>query len=122
MRLSESTGPVFELLEARLLLDGVTYYVDQSMAGASDSNPGTEAQPFLTVQRGVNLVQPGDTVLVKGSTDPDSPDAIYTTNSDGIWTRRPGQPGSLITIAAYPGHTVILHSASHGSNGEYGIN
>ncbi|MCX5674813.1 MAG: hypothetical protein NTX87_07380, partial [Planctomycetota bacterium] len=104
MRLSEITIPVFELLEARLLLDGATYYVDQSAAGASDSNPGTEAQPFLTIDRGVNLAQPGDTVLIKGSIDPASPSAIYDQSGrNGVDPVRPGLPGQPITIASYPG-------------------
>ena len=97
---------------------GKTYYVDRNRAGASDSNPGTEAQPFLTVQRGVDLAQAGDTVLVKGSTDPSSPNAIYDCNQrDGIGTVRSGESGYPITIEAFPGHTVILQ----GGGGKYGI-
>jgi len=39
-----------------------TYYV--SLTG-NDSNPGTEAQPLRTIQKAANIVEPGDTVLVK---------------------------------------------------------
>jgi hypothetical protein len=46
---------------------GVTYYV--SMSG-SDANPGTPAQPFLTIQHAADLVNPGDTVIVD--------DGVYT--------------------------------------------
>ncbi len=40
------------------------YYVNQKAAGASDSNPGTEAAPWLTIQHAADMAQPGDTILV----------------------------------------------------------
>ena len=49
--------------------EGATYYVDD--ANGSDANPGTEAQPWLTIPytssaaRGENTVAEGDTVLFK---------------------------------------------------------
>ena len=51
---------------------GGTYYV--SPAG-SDNNPGTESQPFRTIQRAANLVNPGDTVIVE--------DGVYTGTGAG---------------------------------------
>jgi len=44
---------------------GATYYV---AAGGSDSNPGTQSQPFRTIQRAADIVSPGDTVLVGDGT------------------------------------------------------
>ena len=44
---------------------GVCYYV--SPTGA-DSNPGTSAAPFLTVQHAANVVNPGDMVIVRDGT------------------------------------------------------
>ena len=41
---------------------GATYYV---AGDGNDNNPGTEAQPWRNIQRAVNVMQPGDTVLVK---------------------------------------------------------
>jgi hypothetical protein len=40
------------------------YVVDQAAPGASDTNPGTEQQPFKTVQRAADAARPGDTVYV----------------------------------------------------------
>jgi len=53
---------------------GKTYYVSPS---GSDANPGTETQPFKTIQKSVNIVQAGDTVLVA--------DGVYTdTDNNGM--------------------------------------
>ncbi len=42
----------------------VTYVVDQAAPGAADMNPGTEQQPFRTVQHAADAAQPGDTIYV----------------------------------------------------------
>ncbi len=46
---------------------GVTYHVSPT---GSDSNPGSEARPFRTIQKAADSVKPGDTVLVD--------DGVYT--------------------------------------------
>jgi PKD domain/Right handed beta helix region/Protein of unknown function (DUF1565) len=46
---------------------GEKYYVSPT---GSDSNPGTEALPFKTIQRAADTVDPGDTVIVE--------DGVYT--------------------------------------------
>ena len=79
--------------------EAATYYV---ATNGSDSNSGTEEQPFQTIARGVLDLSPGDILYVKNGT--------YTA-----WGR--GMPSgaswdSPITIAAYPGHSpVIVKSA-----------
>src|SRR4030042_6687877 len=40
------------------------YVVDQAAPGAADTNPGTEEQPFKTVQHAADTARPGDTVYV----------------------------------------------------------
>ncbi len=42
-----------------------TYYVAKT---GSDGYPGTQSQPFLTIQKAANIVNPGDTVLVGDGT------------------------------------------------------
>jgi parallel beta-helix repeat protein len=44
---------------------GATYYVSTQ---GKDSQPGTAALPFATIQYAVNLAAPGDTILVSGGT------------------------------------------------------
>jgi len=45
-----------------------TYYVDQHHPQANDDNPGTESEPFLTVQKGLNTAGDRDTVYIKNGT------------------------------------------------------
>jgi hypothetical protein len=40
------------------------YVVDTAAPGAADANPGTEAKPFKTIQKGADVAQAGDTVAV----------------------------------------------------------
>jgi len=72
-----------------------TYYVAKN---GNDSWPGSEAQPFLTIQRGYDESGIGDTVLVKEG-----------TYSDGLISiDYNGTNGNPITVKAYTGDTVII--------------
>lgn len=95
--------------------NAATYYVDQAHASASDSNPGTELLPWLTIVKATTTVAPGDTVYIKGSTNPDSDDAVYDrSGANGLPIQTPGTSGNTITYAAYTGHTVIIEGNGTG--------
>ncbi len=47
---------------------GKIYYVDQGAANASDSNPGTKASPWKTIQNAGNVLASGDTLVVEPGT------------------------------------------------------
>jgi parallel beta-helix repeat protein len=74
-----------------------TYYVD---ANGRDSNPGTEAQPFRTLDRGAWALMPGDTLYVKNGTYTGSL-LLFGIPSGTSWD-------NPVTIAAYPGHSPII--------------
>jgi hypothetical protein len=78
-----------------LTVSGATYYV---ATNGADSNPGTLAAPWLTIQNAANTLAPGDTVLVRGG--------VYnervTMNVSGSSTNNP------ITFQNYPGETPIV--------------
>jgi hypothetical protein len=57
----------------------VRYYVDPKGA---DSNPGTSAAPFKTIQRAADVAGPGDTVVVKPGRYT-GPDRIVSINRGG---------------------------------------
>ncbi len=60
---------------------GTTYWV--SASSGSDTNRGTQAQPFATVQKAANVVNPGDVVLVE----------------DGDYTGGSGRNSAVVTLS-----------------------
>jgi hypothetical protein len=77
----------------------VTYYVDRNHPNASDDNPGTEDQPWRTIQKAADTVWAGDTVIVKSGM---YPERISFSNG----TR--GAPGQVITFKAQPRRSVTM--------------
>lgn len=69
-----------------------TYYV---ATNGSNSNPGTLARPFRTLNKGVSVLQPGDTLYVR--------DGIY---AEALIDNIPGGTSwtNPVTVAAYPGN------------------
>jgi len=74
----------------------------------SDTNPGTSALPFLTVQKAVVSAQPGDTIIVGDGT---YTEVIYINNL------RSGSVGKYVTLRAQNPGKALLREA----DGEYGI-
>jgi len=69
----------------------------------SDSNPGTISQPFRTIAKGVSMLTPGKTLLVRSGTYAES---LQNTIPGGTsWS-------SPVTVAAYPGDTVTIEPTS----------
>ncbi len=85
----------FEQLEARLAL--ASYIVSPS---GSDSNPGTLAAPLATINRGMELAQPGDSVLVRGG--------VYRETVTSVRSGTAAQP---ITLANYNNETVTISAS-----------
>jgi parallel beta-helix repeat protein len=82
-----------------------TYYVETT---GKDSNPGSEAQPWLTIQKSATTAQAGDTVYIKSGT---YAELITIANS--------GTSGNYITFKEYPGATVIIDGT--GKAGWWGV-
>src|SRR5262245_22282954 len=76
-----------------------TYYVAPN---GNDLGPGTEAQPLRNIAKGVSLLSPGDTLLIKQGTYTES------INSNTLPVPRGISWSTPVTIAGYPGQTVIL--------------
>ena len=75
-----------------------TYYVDNLHPKASDSNPGTEAAPFLTINKAAQVLQPGERVLVKAG--------VYR---ERVVPARGGTgPDKMIGYEAAPGANVVV--------------
>ena len=97
----------FHLLWPQSECQAATYYVDGANRAAQDSNPGTEAQPWKTINKATGTVQAGDTVLVKAG--------VYR-ELVALW--HAGTAARPITIAAYPGHEgkAIINAAEPVTN------
>ena len=65
------------------------YTVDRAAENASDANPGTAAEPWLTIDHAANAAEPGDVVLVKPG--------IYREH---VSIRVSGEPGNPIAFRA----------------------
>ena len=68
---------------------GTTLYVEFN-GTCSDSGPGTQADPFCTVQAAANVVDPGQTVDISGATGAEDPQSVTITRS--------GTPAEPITF------------------------
>jgi parallel beta-helix repeat protein len=73
---------------------GNIYYVSTT---GNDSNPGTQALPFLTIQKGVNSLIAGDQLMVRGG--------IY---HEKINFPISGTANNYITLTNFPGEQVII--------------
>lgn len=86
------------------------YYVSESLG--SDSNGGTESAPFQSINKGISMLNPGDTVYVM--------EGVYTNNNFGTvdpstntnmsnphvaTVNKSGTEDAYITLRNYPGHT-----------------
>ena len=75
------------------------YYV---ATNGSDSLAGTnEATAFATVNHAINLVVPGDIIVMRGGT---------YTNSVGFGTTGIGAPDAWIVLKNYPGETPVIRN------------
>ncbi len=83
------------ILNVTCFLQAATYYV--STAG-SDSNPGTGSLPFQTIQQAANVVNPGDTVIVRDGTYSNA--AASGVGSKLIYMSRGGTASKWVTFAA----------------------
>ena len=74
------------------------WYVDQQHPWAADDNPGTEEEPFLTIQAAAEVVGPGERVLIKAG--------IYR---ELVQPRRGGTgAGGMISYEAAPGASAVI--------------
>ena len=90
----------FLFLLAAGSLPAATYYV--APAGLN-SNPGTFARPWKTIQKAANTLKPGDTLLVRTGTYQEAVTVNVSGNSTASGT---------ITFANYPGETPVVDGST----------
>jgi len=72
----------------------------------NDSNPGTEALPWRTIQKAASTLVAGDTVYIKNG-----------TYHETVQPKNSGTSKGYIVYSAYPGHNPIIDGA--GVSGDY---
>jgi len=80
------------------MLEAQIYYVDKNHASASDSNPGTESQPWATIQHAAETLTAGETVYIRAGVYYES---IYIDNSGNA------TDGSIV-FSGYPGEKPVI--------------
>jgi hypothetical protein len=78
-------------------LHAATYVVDQAAPGAADTNPGTEQQPFLTVQHAAAAAKVGDTI-----------DVMAGKYDERITVKSGGAEGTPVVFRAVPRHAATV--------------
>jgi pectate disaccharide-lyase len=78
---------------------GQTYFVSRT---GSNANPGTMERPWLTVQKALDTLAPGERALVRGG-----------TYQEDLRMSRAGRPDAPITVSAFARERVVLRPASH---------
>jgi parallel beta-helix repeat protein len=77
-----------------------TYYVDNGNVNASDSNPGSAALPWLTIQKAAATMMPGDTAVIK--------EGFYR---EYVSCQQSGTASNPITYQAASGERVVISGA-----------
>lgn len=76
-------------------------YVDGGNPAAADSNVGTAAAPVRTINRGLGLLRPGDTLTIRAGVYRESlrlPSALLNQSTRGARTTIQGAPGAEVVI------------------------
>jgi hypothetical protein len=95
-----------------------TYYV---ATNGSDSNPGSQVQPFRTINKGLKVLASGDTLYIRGGkyNEAINPVTGAIPNGGGSWataTIIAGYPGETVTLAPTAGSSVIKLGSGGGFN------
>jgi len=85
------------ILFLSLSVSGRSWYVANN---GSDYGSGTEPDPYLTIDKAVSMVQPGETIYIKGGN--------YNLVTP-INISKSGNEGALISLFAIPGVRPVLN-------------
>jgi hypothetical protein len=92
------------------VVQSANYYVSKT---GSNSNPGTTASPFLTINYGVSRLSAGDTLWVRAGVYDES--LIYNVPSGASWTNKvriAASPGAVVTMRPTSGNFVLAFAGS----------
>jgi len=76
--------------------NGNCYYVSTT---GDDSDDGSFGYPFATIQHGIDTMQPGDYLYLRGG--------VYGEHSISLWGKQ-GSEDAWFTVKSYPGEWAIV--------------
>jgi hypothetical protein len=76
------------------------YVVDQAAPSSADTNPGTEQQPFKTVQHAADAARPGDTIFVMAGKYEERV-KVKTSGTEGKRIAFIAKPRRSVTVAGF---------------------
>lgn len=79
----------------------------------SDSNPGTEVAPLRTLHKAASLVQPGQTIFVRGGVYAHTP-ASDVMGTGPVKLDKDATPDARIIVRSYPDELAILDGSQSG--------
>ena len=89
---------------APILASAATYYIAPS---GSNSNPGTQAQPFATLQKAHDVAVAGDTIYLRGGTH------LFPSMTT---LTRDGASGNHIKVFNFPGEVPVIDGINQPNN------
>jgi PKD repeat protein len=98
-------GPALAVAPRSAAASEPALYVDRSNPACSDAGPGSQSQPYCSIQAGANHATAGMTVQVAAG-----------TYNEEVSPAASGTAGGPITFVAAPGNTVTITSRLHGFN------
>jgi len=93
-----------------------TYYT-ATTPNASDTSPGTSSEPFRTISKGVSVLAPGDTLIVRSGTYAESlvnsipsgtASAPVTLRAEGETIIKPGTSARCIELSSATKHHIVI--------------
>ncbi len=103
------------------IANATEYYVDQNNSQSSDSNPGTEVLPWITLTKAANTMVAGDTVIVKAGKYID-PNGTYALDSGPFNPANSGTASNPIIFKSQPQQAAILAQKVKGVGPAISIN
>jgi len=98
------------------LTSAETFFV--SAATGSDSNPGTDSEPFSSIQRALEALAPGDDITIRAGRYSESPRLRNLNATAGDYTEISAESGATVSIAALndperPEAAFLIEDSSH---------
>lgn len=83
-------------------LQAANYFV--SPAG-NNNNSGSMASPWKTIQKGLDIAQPGDTIFIRAG-----------EYNESVYSQRDGSPNARIVLSSYQNEAVYIDGTGTGAN------